>query len=119
LALRGSPPPFFLRATTFLVESPGFAATDFFDVPTRLAAFFPETGLAAAFAPRFAAGLDNGFAARFAAGFAATFRTAPFIRFSIAEPSSAGERTVVTRAASSAANLSAAVPLPPEMTAPA
>ncbi len=37
----------------------------------------------------------------------------------IAEPSSAGERTVVTRAASSAANLSAAVPLPPEMTAPA
>ena len=40
-------------------------------------------------------------------------------RAAIALPSSAGERTVVTRAASSAANLSAAVPLPPEITAPA
>ena len=37
----------------------------------------------------------------------------------MAAPSSAGERTVVTLAASSAANLSAAVPLPPEITAPA
>jgi len=40
-------------------------------------------------------------------------------RLAIAAPISAGERTVVTRAASSAANLSAAVPLPPEITAPA
>jgi hypothetical protein len=45
--------------------------------------------------------------------------TLPFKRLKIAAPSSAGERTVVTRAASSAANLSAAVPLPPEITAPA
>jgi hypothetical protein len=37
----------------------------------------------------------------------------------ILAPSSAGERTVVTLAASSAANLSLAVPLPPEMMAPA
>ena len=47
------------------------------------------------------------------------FVTRPLSRLKIAAPSSAGERTVVTRAASSAANLSAAVPLPPEMTAPA
>ncbi len=39
--------------------------------------------------------------------------------FFIAEPSSAGERTVATPASSSAAYLSAAVPLPPAITAPA
>lgn len=38
---------------------------------------------------------------------------------SIAVPSSAGDLTVRTPAASSARNLSAAVPLPPAMTAPA
>ena len=37
----------------------------------------------------------------------------------MAEPSSAGECTVVTPAASRAANLSAAEPLPPAITAPA
>ena len=52
-------------------------------------------------------------------GAAFTFVTRPLSRLKIAAPSSAGERTVVTRAASSAANLSAAVPLPPEITAPA
>lgn len=40
-------------------------------------------------------------------------------RLAMALPSSAGDRTVVTPAASSAANLSAAVPLPPMMMAPA
>ena len=59
------------------------------------------------------------FAFAFATGFAAGFGRLPFMHFASADPSSAGERTVVTRAASSAANLSAAVPLPPEMTAPA
>jgi hypothetical protein len=60
-----------------------------------------------------------GAAFNFAAILAAGFRLLPAMRFANAAPSSAGERTVVTRAASSAANLSAAVPLPPEMTAPA
>lgn len=50
---------------------------------------------------------------------APAFGQLPFILFAIAVPRSAGERTVVTFAASSAANLSAAVPLPPEITAPA
>ena len=47
--------------------------------------------------------------------------TAPilFNRWAMADPISAGERTVVTPAASSAANLAAAVPLPPATMAPA
>lgn len=42
-----------------------------------------------------------------------------FSSASIAAPRSAGERTVFTPAASSALNFSSAVPLPPEMIAPA
>ena len=46
-------------------------------------------------------------------------RTQAPISSLIAEPRSAGERTVFTPAASSALNFSSAVPLPPEMIAPA
>ena len=101
---------------------------------TRLASLFTSGCLAAFFAAAFfRAGflLRTGafatrlpatgfFDAAFLAGaFFATFAFFGASRRAIADPSSAGERTVVTRAASSAANLSAAVPLPPEITAPA
>jgi len=79
----------------------------------RTGAFFAAGLRAAGFlVPAFAAGF-------FAAGLALADPALRARRRAIAVPSSAGERTVVTLAASSAANLSAAVPLPPEITAPA
>jgi hypothetical protein len=59
----------------------------------------------------------DAFAARFD-GFAVA-RLFPSSRLAIAEPNSAGERTVVIPAASSASNFAAAVPLPPATIAPA
>ena len=58
------------------------------------------------------------FDALLAASFAASARRLPS-SYAIARPSSAGDFTVRTRAASSARYLSAAVPLPPAITAPA
>src|ERR1700750_1315758 len=100
-------PDFF--ATGFLLAFDDFTAATFFFGTAFVLAFAFTTGF-------FFAGV---FFAVGALGFAAT-ATAVFLppRFfhcsAIATPSSAGERTVRTRAASSAANLSAAVPLPPE-----
>ena len=67
--------------------------------------------LAATFADVFFADVFTTFLADFAA--ALRFPSLPLSRFAIADPSSAGERTVVIPAASSAANFAAAVPLPP------
>jgi uncharacterized protein (DUF58 family) len=97
-----------------------FALRPIFDLPAAFGlALVAALGLVFGWAFALAFGRAFNFAFAFATGFAAGFGRLPFMHFASADPSSAGERTVVTRAASSAANLSAAVPLPPEMTAPA
>src|SRR6478736_5593285 len=96
----------------------------FFGAGLRFAADFDFTdfGLAATWHFAFAFALRlvfvvAGRSSRLAAAARRVART--FSSSAIAEPSSAGLRTVRSPASSSARNLSAAVPLPPDTTAPA
>src|SRR5690606_9745369 len=108
-----------LRAPDDLPRAADFFTAGFFAADFLAAGFFPAAFFTVDF---FAADLP---AARIVAGRAATIVAAARVRrtspssSAIALPSSAGLFTVRTPACSSARYLSAAVPLPPEITAPA
>ena len=94
--------------------------------PLFLAALFERAACgerAVALSPRdpdtFDRGAISSAEARAAAAALFLWLRRPFSKVAIAEPSSAGDFTVFTPAASSARNLSAAVPLPPATMAPA